>query len=83
MEIYSIDKILAQKLIDESNLNTENITKIDILLAEENELRNHPYFRKFAEKIVFYRISYTNKEKLIKKLKIPQNDLEKMKLYLK
>jgi len=83
MEIYSIDKNLAQKLINESELNTEIVTKIDILLADENTLRSHPYFRKFAEKIVFYRISYTNKEKLMRKINIPQNDLERMKLYLK
>jgi len=83
MEVYSIDKNLAQKLIDESELNTENVIKIDILSDNENTLRNHPYFRKYAEKIVFYRISYNNKEKLIKKLGIPNNDLEKIKLYLK
>jgi len=83
IEVYSIDKNLAQKLINESELNTEKVAKIDILLADENTLRDHPYFRKFADKIVFYRISYTNKEKLIKKLNIPQNDWENLKLYLK
>jgi len=83
IEVYSIDKNLAQKLINESELNTEKVAKIDILLANENTLRNHPYFRKFSDKIVFYRISYTNKEKLIKKLNIPQNDWENLKLYLK
>ncbi len=83
LETYNLDKNLAEKLVAISPINTANIEKYSILDAPEEWLQNHPYFRYYANKIIFYRISYSSEKEIFKKLKAKPDDEAKMKLYLK
>lgn len=83
LEIYNLDKNLAEKLVAISPINTANIEKYSILNAPEEWLKSHPYFRYYSEKIIFYRINYSSEKEIFKKLKAKPEDEAKMKLYLK
>lgn len=82
-ETYNIDKNLAEKLINVSPLDNDNIQKYNLINAPEEWLKNHPYFRYYANKILFFRVSYSSEEEIFKKLKAKPEDEAKMKLYLK
>lgn len=83
LETYNIDKDLALKLIQEAKLDLSKVNKIDILTADESTLKGHPYFRFYADKIIFYRTSLSDKNDILKKLNAKPKDLEKMLWYLK
>lgn len=83
LETYSIDKILAQKLIDTSPIDVNNVPKYTLKDAPEDFLKTHPYFRKYGEKIIFYRISFPSDKEIFSKIKVPPEEINKMKLYLK
>jgi len=82
LEAYYIDKNLAQKLIDQAQLNIQKVPKINLLTADENTLKRHPYFRKHADKIIFYRVSFPDKKEILNHLKVNDQELSKMNLYL-
>lgn len=83
LDTYNIDKILAQRLVYIAPLNTENVQKYTLTDAPESWLKNHPYFKYYADKIIYYRISFTNEKKFFKTMNIKPEAEEKMKLYLK
>ncbi|RNA62788.1 hypothetical protein D1631_13010 [Chryseobacterium nematophagum] len=83
LDTYNIDKELVQKLITIAQLNSSNITKYTLVDAPEEWLKNHPYFKYSADKIIFYRISNPDDEKIWKLLKIKPEYEARMKLYLK
>jgi DNA uptake protein ComE-like DNA-binding protein len=83
LETYNIDKDLALKLIQEARLDISKVNKIDILTAEEPALKGHPYFRFYADKIIFYRTSISDKNDILKRLNAKPKDLEKILWYLK
>lgn len=83
LETYNLDKDLAEKLITASPLATANIEKHHILEAPEEWLQNHPYFRYYANRIIFLRVSYPSEKEIFKKLKAKPEDEAKMKMYLK
>lgn len=80
---YNIDIPLMQKLLSTAQLNTSNVAKYTIYEAPEEWLKNHPYFKYSADKIIFYRLSEKDEKKLWKLLKIKPEYEAKMKLYLK
>lgn len=80
---YNIDIPLMQKLLSTAQLNTSNVARYTIYEAPEEWLRNHPYFKYSADKIIFYRLSEKDEKKLWKLLKIKPEYEAKMKLYLK
>ena len=82
-ETYNIDKNLAEKLIKISPLENDYIQKYNLLDAPESWLKNHPYFRYYADKIMYLRVTFTNEKEIFKKLKAKPEDEAKMKLYLK
>lgn len=82
-ETYNIDKNLAEKLIKVSPLENDNIQKYNLLDAPESWLKNHPYFRYYANKIIFLRVSFPSEKEILRKLKAKPEDEVKMKLYLK
>ena len=82
LETYNLDKELAQKLINETPLNTSKVTKIDLLTADEATFKNHPYFRYYGDRIIFLRTTYPNVKDILKKLNPKPADLEKMQWYL-
>ena len=83
LETYNIDKNLAEKLINVSPLNNMNVQKYSLLDAPEDWLKNHPYFRYYANKIIYYRISFPKESTIFEKMKAKPEDEAKMRLYLK
>lgn len=83
LSTYNIDQDLVQKLISTAPLNTSNVPKYTLVDAPEVWLKNHPYFKYSAGKIIYYRISNPDDKKIWKLLKLKPEYEEKMKLYTK
>ncbi len=82
LETYNIDKELMQKLIGIAPLNTSNVQKHYLKDAPETWLKEHPYFKYYADKIIFYRITFPDDKKIFAKMKLKPEVVSKMKLYL-
>lgn len=80
---YNIDKELVQKLLSIAPLNTSNVQKYTLIDAPEEWLKNHPYFKYSADKIIFYRLSEKDEKKIWKLLRTKPEYEARMKLYLK
>ena len=82
LETYNIDKDLMEKLLEISSFKTNDVKKYTLSGAPENWLRNHPYFKYYADKIIFYRTTYPNDKKILKFLHLKPETEARMKLYL-
>ena len=80
---YNIDPELTKKLLSTALLNTSNVQKYTLTEAPEEWLKNHPYFKYSADKIIFYRLSEKDERKIWKLLKVKPEYEARMKLYLK
>ena len=83
IETYNVDRDLAEKLIATSPLFVENVQKYTFMDAPESWLKSHPYFKYHAEKIIYYRITYSNENKFFRTMNIKPEAAQKMRLYLK
>jgi DNA uptake protein ComE-like DNA-binding protein len=83
LSTYNIDQDLVQKLISIAPLNTSDVPRYSLVEAPEEWLKNHPYFKYSADKIIFYRISNPDDKKIWKLLKLKPEYEERMKLYVK
>ncbi len=83
LETYNISQDLAKKLVEITNLDTSKIQKYSLKDAPEDFLKNHPYFRRYGDKIIFFRITYPEEKEIFKKIKATSEEVAKMKLYLK
>lgn len=83
LSTYNIDQDLVQKLISIAPLNTSNVPRYSLVEAPEEWLKNHPYFKYSADKIIFYRMSNPDDKKIWKLLKLKPEYEERMKLYVK
>lgn len=83
LDTYNIDKDLVQKLISIAPLDVSNVPKYTLTEAPEEWLKDHPYFKYSADKIIFYRTTYHDDKKILKLLKLKPEYEERMKLYLK
>jgi DNA uptake protein ComE-like DNA-binding protein len=83
LDTYNIDKDLMEKLIKTAKFSTESVTKYTLIDAPEDWLKNHPYFKYSADKIIFYRTSYQDENKIWKALKLKPEYETKMRWYLK
>ncbi|BAP30657.1 DNA uptake protein [Chryseobacterium sp. StRB126] len=83
LDTYNIDKELVQKLISIAPLDASNVPKYTLADAPEEWLKDHPYFKYSADKIIFYRTTYPDDKKILKFLKLKPEYEERMKLYLK
>lgn len=83
LDTYNIDKELVQKLISIAPLDASGVPKYTLADAPEEWLKDHPYFKYSADKIIFYRTSYPDDKKILKFLKLKPEYEERMKLYLK
>ena len=83
LETYNVDKDLAKDLISTSPMDVSKIQKYTITDAPEDFLKTHPYFRKYGEKIIFYRVSFPSEKEIFKKIKATPEEITKMKMYLK
>lgn len=82
-ETFEIDRSLAQQLALKVNLDATNVTKYTLVDAPENWLKNHPYFKFSADKIIFYRTSNPDDKKIWKFIKVKPEYEAKMRLYVK
>lgn len=80
---YNIDKELTQKLLSTAPLNASAVQKYTLLDAPEEWLKNHPYFKYSADRIIFYRLSEKDERKIWKLLKVKPEYETRMKMYLK
>ncbi|MDW9381786.1 hypothetical protein GFU89_16430 [Chryseobacterium sp. JV558] len=83
LSTYNIDQELVQKLISTAPLNTSEVPRYSLVDAPEEWLKNHPYFKYSADKIIFYRISNPDDKKIWKFLKLKPEYEERMRLYTK
>ncbi len=83
LDTYNIDKDIVQRLISMCPLNSSNVPKYSLTDAPEEWLKNHPYFKYSADKIIFYRISNSDDAKIWKLLKLKPEYEMRMKLYVK
>ena len=83
IETYNIDKALAEQLISTAPLLTENVPKYSFTEAPESWLKSHPYFKYYADKIIYYRITYNNENKFFRTMNIKPEAEQKMRMYLK
>lgn len=80
---YNIDTEKVKKLLTAAPLTTAGVPRYNLSDAPEEWLRNHPYFKYSADKIIFYRLSEKDERKIWKLLKLKPEYEARMKLYLK
>lgn len=83
LDTYNIDKDLMQKLLDIAPLETSKVQKYSLVEAPEEWLKNHPYFKYSADKIIYYRISNPDDKKIWKFIKVKPEYEARMRLYVK
>ena len=83
LDTYNIDKEIVGKLISICQLDDSGVARYTLVTAPEEWLKEHPYFKYSADKIIFYRISNHDDRKIWKLLKVKPEYEERMKLYLK
>ena len=83
LETYNIDKELVQKLLSIALLDNSKVERYSLVEAPEEWLKNHPYFKYSADKIIFYRMSNPDDKKIWKFLKIKPEYEARMRLYVK
>ncbi|WP_261511382.1 helix-hairpin-helix domain-containing protein [Chryseobacterium paludis] len=83
LDTYNIDINLVQKLTSTCKLESSIITKYTLVDAPEEWLKNHPYFKYSADKIIYHRISDPDDKKIWKLLKLKPEYEARMKLYMK
>ena len=83
LDTYNIDKEIVQKLISTAHLDPSGVQKYTLTEAPEEWLKNHPYFKYSADKIIYYRISNPDDRKIWKFLKLKPEYEERMRWYTK
>lgn len=83
LDTYNIDKELMEKLINTCKFSTDDVQRYTLVDAPEDWLKNHPYFKYSAEKIIFYRISNPDDQKIWKYLKLKPEYETRMRWYVK
>ncbi len=83
LETYNIDKELVQRLLSIAPLDNSKVERYSLVDAPEEWLKNHPYFKYSADKIIFYRISNPDDKKIWKLLKTKPEYEARMRLYVK
>ncbi len=83
METYNIDKDLTEKLIATAPLLIDHVPRYTFMDAPESWLKSHPYFKYYADKIIYFRITYSNENKFFRTMNIKPEAEKKMRLYLK
>lgn len=83
LEVYGIDQNLASKLMGIAQFDNSKVKKYKLVEAPENWLKQHPYFKYYSDKILYFRMNYRSTDKILKKANARDFDLPKMKLYLR
>ncbi len=83
LDTYNIDKELTHKLVTSAPLDVSKVQKYSLAEAPEEWLKNHPYFKYSADKIIYYRISNPDDRKIWKFIKVKPEYEARMRLYVK
>lgn len=83
LETYNIDKELVQKLLSIAQLDNSKVERYSLVNAPEEWLKNHPYFKYSADKIIYYRVTNPDDKKIWKFLKTKPEYEARMRLYVK
>lgn len=83
LQTYNIDKELVAKLLSIAPLDHSKVKRYTLADAPEEWLKNHPYFKYSADKIIYYRITHPDDEKIWKFLKTKPEYEARMRLYLR
>lgn len=83
LDTYNIDTELAKKLINTCTLDESKVEKHTLADAPEEWLKNHPYFKYSADRIIYFRITYPDDKKIWKFLKLKPEYETRMKWYVK
>ncbi len=83
LETYNLDKELAQKLINIAPLNSSEVERYTLVEAPEAWLKNHPYFKYYADKIIYFRITYPDDRKILRNINVKPDAEKRMRLYMK
>lgn len=83
LETYNIDKELIQKLLSIAPLDNSKVERYSLVDAPEEWLKNHPYFKYSADKIIYYRVTNPDDKKIWKFLKTKPEYEARMRLYVK
>lgn len=83
LDTQNIDTELAKKLINTCTLDDSKVEKYTLADAPEEWLKNHPYFKYSADRIIYYRITYPDDKKIWKFLKLKPEYETRMKWYIK
>ena len=83
LETYNIDKELVQKLLSIAPLDNSKVERYSLVDAPEEWLKNHPYFKYSADKIIYYRVSNPDDKKIWKFIKTKPEYEARMRLYVK
>nr|WP_312076414.1 helix-hairpin-helix domain-containing protein [Chryseobacterium sp.] len=83
LDTYNIDKDLTQKLVNLAPLDVSKVQKYSLVDAPEDWLKNHPYFKYSADKIIYYRMSNPDDKKIWKFIKVKPEYEARMRLYVK
>lgn len=83
LDTYNIDKEMMEKLINTCKFSTDDVPRYSLVDAPEDWLKNHPYFKYSADKIIFYRISNPDDQKIWKYLKLKPEYETRMRWYVK
>ena len=74
---------MVQKLLNISPLDASKVEKYTLVDAPEEWLKNHPYFKYSADKIIYYRINNPDDKKIWKYLKLKPEYETRMRLYIR
>lgn len=80
---YNIDAEMVQKLLNIAPLDNSKVERYSLVDAPEEWLKNHPYFKYSADKIIYYRISNPDDKKIWRLLKTKPEYEARMRLYVK
>lgn len=83
LETYNLDKELAQKLVNIAPLNTSEVERYSLVEAPEAWLKSHPYFKYYADKIIYFRITYPDDRKILRNINVKPDAEKRMRLYMK
>lgn len=83
LDTYNIDKELTQKLVSSAPLDVSKVQKYSLAEAPEEWLKNHPYFKYSADKIIYFRMSNPDDKKIWKFIKVKPEYEARMRLYVK
>lgn len=81
-ETYDIHTDLADKLAKTTTLDNSKVAQYNLSSAPEEWLKTHPYFKYYADKIIYIRRVEPKEEKIWKFIKASPEAVKKMKLYL-